>query len=159
MKRIDKEICRCSKDIRRRYTKSWKWIVAGVMCSAVLLFEVEYLWLNALLLTVGWSGVAILLTIVLYYLVGDCCRPIHRPSGEMLERSELYFEESQILNIKALLDRGDLASIEKMPRSFTPDYLYVKYANKSGSIVCAQLFENSGMAPKPITEVAVVSRG
>ncbi len=159
MKRIDKEIYRCSKDIKRRYTNSWKWIVAGVLCSAMLLFGVENIWLNALLLTVGWSGAAILLSIVLYYLVGDSCRPIHKPTGEIMERSELYFEASQVATIKALMESGNLATIENMPRSFSPDYLFVKYVNKSGSMVCAQLLENSGTTLKPITKVAVVSRG
>lgn len=156
MKKIDKEIYRCSKQIKRKYTNSLKWIIAGAVCCVALIINIESVWLNALFMTIGWTGVAILVSVALFYLVGDCCRPVYRPSGEEMVRKEIYFECGQMPLLKTLLENKNLAAIESQPRSFTPNILFVTYSESSGKLICAQLLDNSGASPRPISEIAII---
>lgn len=156
MKRIDKEIFHCSKQIKRKYSNSWSWLLAGAICSTALLINAEATWLSATTATIGWSGIAILVSIGLYYLVGDCCRPIYLPTDEVMTRREIYFEQSQVPLLLRLLDNKNLSAIENQPRSFTPEVLFVTYSTQSGTLTCAQLLDNSGPAPKPLSKVTKI---
>ncbi len=158
MKKIDTAIYGCSKNIKRKYTNSLKWIIAGVVCSAALLIGVESIWLNALVLTVGWTGVAILVSVALFYLVGDSCRPLYQPTGEVMQRSETYFETSQVPLLLTHMENKNLAAITNQPRSFSPNILFVTYTESSGAITCAQLLDNTGASPRPISEIVVVEK-
>lgn len=158
MKRIDKEIFHCSKQIKRKYSNSWSWLLAGVVCSATLLIGTEAAWLAAITSTIGWIGVAILVSVGLYYLVGDCCRPLYLPTDEVMTRREVYFEQSQLPTLLRLLENKNLSAIESQPRSFTPELLFVTYSTTSGTLTCAQLLDNSGPAPRPISKIVSIDK-
>lgn len=158
MKKIDKAIYGCSKNIKRKYTNSLKWIIAGAVCSAALLINISSVWLNALVLTIGWTGVAILASVALYYLVGDCCRPVYRPTGEVMKRNETYYELSQVPLLLTHLENKNLAAIESQPRSFSPHVLFVTYTESSGAMTCAQLLDNTGAGPRPLSEITVIEK-
>lgn len=151
MKKIDKAIYGCSKNIKRKYTNSLKGIIAGAVCSAALLINVSSVWLNALVLTIGWTGVAILASVALYYLVGDCCRPVYRPTGEVMKRNETYYELSQDPLLLTHLENKNLAAIESQSAAV----MHICWATPSGKLRVEQVQEYIPHRYEPVTEVLV----
>ena len=78
--------------------------------------------------------------------------------GEEMLRKEIYFECGQVPLLKTLLENKNLAAIESQPRSFTPNILFVTYSESSGRLICAQLLDNSGASPRPISEIAIIEK-
>ena len=40
-------------------------------------------------------GVIALLTVIFFYLFGDCRRPYYKPDGSLIERKEFFFDSFQ----------------------------------------------------------------
>lgn len=157
-KNIDRQIYHLSPNISKHLLP----LYGGYICSAVgVPAALIYLSVDlsqrqilseliAVLMTFG--GISLLL-VVCFYLFGDCKRPFYRPERELLEREEIFYDNSERETIIKYVKNGNLKALEEMHTSIQAQIIVVSYRDKAQRITAIQAFENDADRLTPITDI------
>lgn len=92
-------------------------------------------------------------TIVAYYLIGDCKAPYYKPLHRLLTREYFFYSKNEKSQLFELFDKKDMAAIDKVKKSASPDYTLVRYSDNDEKVCFAQIFEAHGNKDVPVTEI------
>ncbi len=163
--RIDRGIYSCSAQIRKKYTNP-KWALTVSVIGLALIFFYwyvpgvsEHVLLAEWILTLGVCGLLTAVTLLFFYLFGDCAKPFYIPTGQPMERTELYFDDAEAEKVKRLAEAGDFNAVSRVPRSYRPGYMLVIYRSSDRQLVCSQLIDCNGVSSHPVTPIGVFEKG
>ena len=164
LKNIDKHIYTVSSDIKKSY-KHLTWAFICILLGAIALWlYVSYesiaqheVW-SGLMLMIIFAGVFSLVTLICYYIFGDCYSPYYKPTKEWLNREEVYFSSSNIDKIKQSIDEKNIPALSNFPKSIVPQVVVVKYSNDKESVMAIQAFDNADGVMQPVTDIVVCSK-
>ena len=155
---IDKQIYRLSQNIGKNYLPlygGYACCLAGII--AFLIFKnlnpTAPQWLAELLVGIIAIGALSLLTVLCYYLFGDCCRPYYKPDYCPIERDELFFDADSRGRVIRMVCDGEVESLKQVPTSTRADIVVVLYSDVNQKIIAMQAFYNEAGRLTPATSI------
>ena len=145
-KSIDREIYALSEDVVKKYrflTAAFVLSLVGLLCYFLMGMAGEGA-LGEFFLFMVMMGVVALGIFVCYYLFGDCCYPFYKPTGQPLERTETFFDESQKAKLENCLEKSDWEAIAQLDKTNYSSLMLVRYATEDEHVFAMQLFESKG---------------
>ena len=156
---IDKQIYRLSPNIGKRYLPLYGGYACILIGGITLLVYTgigdmqQHRTLGELLAVIIFTGATALLTVLCYYLFGDCRRPCYKPDRSPIEREELLYDSEQRNIIVKMVKNGDTEALMQLPTSTRADLIVILYNDAKKRITAMQAFENVTGEPIPITEI------
>lgn len=160
-KNIDNAIYELPEIGKRPKSILWAWICVPIGAGGFFLsrtFPEAGAGMSSLFTGMLVIGVFGLLTIVLYYLVGDCCTPYCRPARKLLERESFFYAENERDELMKTFENKDIDAMDKVKRSAAPDYTLVRYSDKDEKIFYMQILKNEDGKNVPVSEIVKVER-
>ncbi len=155
---IDNTIFEINNIVKRRKSPvgAILWLIAGI-AILVAKYNVE-----AISSSANLSSAAILMgslvlivgitKLVMVYASKSGVVPVYKPTGEKLERYEMFFDASLRDKISGLVDAGDFDKLLALPRSDSAAVLVVIYKTAGGDVLLAQVLEFVPHYHQPVTE-------
>ena len=159
IKSIDRAIYELPEIRKRLRPLWWAW---GCMAVGIIGFLLNCTLSNigagfssliAGMIVIGIFGAG---TIVAYYLIGDCKAPYYKPLHRLLTREYFFYSKNEKSQLFELFDKKDMAAIDKVKKSASPDYTLVRYSDNDEKVFYAQIFETLGKKDIPITEIVKI---
>lgn len=155
---IDKQIYRLSPNIGKHYLPlygGYACIVAGGTALLVYkcLNDMQHQILNEMLSVIIFTGAIAFLTVLCYYLFGDCHRPWYKPDCSPIERTEHFFDSEQRDNVVKAVQNGEYETLMLLPSSTRADLIAIIYCDANKRIIAMQAFEDMAGSHLPITKI------
>lgn len=156
---IDKQIYRLSPNIGKHYLPLYGGYACILAGGIALLVYVcigdmqQRQTLSELLAAIIFTAAAALLTVLCYYLFGDCRRPCYKPDRSIIEREERFDDLEQLDSIVKMVQNGEAEKLMQLPSSTRADLIVIIYSDGEKRLTAMQAFENETGAPCPVTEI------
>lgn len=155
----------CSPDIKKKYANPfWGLVMSAIGAGLVVLwFLSPAIRANGAasgwILGLGVCGLLVAVTLVCYYLFGDCKKPYYKPSKSVMDRYEHYYDAENSRKAAEYLMDGDFAAIARLPRAHQPLHMLVMYRSEGGEFLAAQMVDATGVAPHAMGEIEIFEKG
>lgn len=141
---IDKALDKFSKDFTFRHDIAKWYLLSAIVCvlpfvASLFIPSLSGEGFSTVAVSLLACGAVIFICLMAYYTVGDSKVPYFKPSHELMERCELYFDVRNTDKIKALLSAGDFKSIAELPRNHSQQCLIIMYKTPKSNVICAQI--------------------
>lgn len=156
---IDKQIYRLSPNIGKRYLPLYGGYACILIGGIALLVYTgigdmqQHRTLGELLAVIIFTGATALLTVLCYYLFGDCRRPCYKPDRSPIERTEHFFDSEQRDNVVKAVQNGEYETLMLLPSSTRADLIAIIYCDANKRIIAMQAFEDMAGSHLPITKI------
>lgn len=99
------------------------------------------------------AGAIAFLTVLCYYLFGDCHRPWYKPDCSPIERTKHFFDSEQRDNVVKAVQNGEYETLMLLPSSTRADLIAIIYCDANKRIIAMQAFEDMAGSHLPITKI------